>query len=227
MLERTGLKAAKSKYVDAPIIAGSPVVIECELIESVETEKFTTVLARVVNMAADESVLGEDGKIDMGKKAKCSSGNFSEDKLKAIILAEINILISPDYKGILEITNKEAFGITGLEQKASALTDELSSISVEIDRLSARNARNWWANLSEELPELEDRYNEKRAECNNVVAEIDDKKTRAVIAEKFLKDLSEIKEPLKEWDDEVFRKLVDRVEIGGKSDVRMRWKITN
>ena len=36
--ERTGLKAEKSKYVDAPIIIGSPVVIECELIEFVETE---------------------------------------------------------------------------------------------------------------------------------------------------------------------------------------------
>lgn len=65
--ERTGLKAGKSKHVDAPIIVGSPVVIECELIEFVETDNFTTVLARVVNMAADESVLGDDGKIDTGK----------------------------------------------------------------------------------------------------------------------------------------------------------------
>ena len=53
--ERTGLKAEKSRHVDAPIIVGSPVVIECELIEFVETENFTTVLARVVNMAADGS----------------------------------------------------------------------------------------------------------------------------------------------------------------------------
>ena len=36
--EKTGLKAVKSKHVDAPIIVGSPVVIECELIEFVETE---------------------------------------------------------------------------------------------------------------------------------------------------------------------------------------------
>ena len=35
--ERTGLKAEKSKYVDAPIIIGSPVVIECELIRSSRT----------------------------------------------------------------------------------------------------------------------------------------------------------------------------------------------
>ena len=53
--ERTGLKAEKSRHVDAPIIVGSPVVIECELIEFVETENFTIVLTRVVNMAADGS----------------------------------------------------------------------------------------------------------------------------------------------------------------------------
>ena len=53
--ERTGLKAEKSRHVDAPIIVGSPVVIECKLIEFVETENFTTVLTRVVNMAADGS----------------------------------------------------------------------------------------------------------------------------------------------------------------------------
>ncbi len=55
--ERTGLKAVKSEHVDAPIIVGSPVVIECELIEFVETENFTTVLAKVVNMAADAKEL--------------------------------------------------------------------------------------------------------------------------------------------------------------------------
>ena len=78
--------------------------------------------------------------------------------------------------------------------------------------------------MSEELSVLEESYNEKRAEYDKVTDEIDDKKTRAVIAEKFLKDLSEITEPLKKWDDEVFRKLVDRVEISGKWDVKVRWK---
>ena len=80
--ERTGLKAEKSKYVDAPIIVGSPVVIECELIEFVETENFTTVLARVVNMSADESVLNEDGKIDTGKIGMIFYESFSNSYYK-------------------------------------------------------------------------------------------------------------------------------------------------
>ena len=75
--ERTGLKAMKSQHVDAPIIVGSPVVIECELIDFVETENFSAVLARVVNMAADESVLGENGKIDTGKIGMIFYESFS------------------------------------------------------------------------------------------------------------------------------------------------------
>ena len=80
--ERSGLKAVKSKFVDAPIIVGSPVVIECELIEFIETEHFTTVHARVVNMAADESVLGENGKIDTGKIGMIFYESFSNSYYK-------------------------------------------------------------------------------------------------------------------------------------------------
>ena len=61
---RTGLKAVKSQFVDAPIIEGSPVVIECRLVEIVEGTNFTTVLARIVNVAADDKVLTSQGKID-------------------------------------------------------------------------------------------------------------------------------------------------------------------
>lgn len=42
-----------------------------------ETETFTTVLARVVNMAADESVLNDDGKIDTGKIGMIFYESFS------------------------------------------------------------------------------------------------------------------------------------------------------
>lgn len=41
---RTGLKAVKSSHVDAPIIEGSPLVIECELKEFVRTMNFSTVI---------------------------------------------------------------------------------------------------------------------------------------------------------------------------------------
>ena len=75
--ERTGLKAVKSQFVNAPIIEGSPLVIECELVEIVNGTNFTTVLARIVNIAAEESVLNAQGRIDALKTGMILYDSFS------------------------------------------------------------------------------------------------------------------------------------------------------
>ena len=62
--ERTGAVAVKSQFVNAPVIEGSPLVIECQLIEIVRGTNFSTVLAKIVNVAADESVLEQNGRVD-------------------------------------------------------------------------------------------------------------------------------------------------------------------
>ena len=67
MFEKAGMKAVKSDLVDAPIIVGSKVVLECEVIEFVDIPNFNCIVARVVNLKADESVLGANSKIDTSK----------------------------------------------------------------------------------------------------------------------------------------------------------------
>lgn len=61
--ERSGLHAVKSTHVNAPIIEEFPVVMECELDDIVEGS-IHAVVGKIVNVAADESVLSENGKID-------------------------------------------------------------------------------------------------------------------------------------------------------------------
>lgn len=75
--EKTGLRAEKSQFINAPIIEGSPLVIECELIEIVNTKYFTTVLARIINVAVDESVIDNTGKIDSQKTGMLLFDSFS------------------------------------------------------------------------------------------------------------------------------------------------------
>lgn len=65
--ERTGYTAAKSAHVDAPIVEEFPVVMECELAEVVETESFYCIVGKIVNTAAEESVLSDNGKVDPAK----------------------------------------------------------------------------------------------------------------------------------------------------------------
>ncbi len=65
--ERTGYTAIKSQHVQAPIIDEFPVVLECELVEVVNTEHMYAIVGKIVNVAAEESVLSERGKIEPGK----------------------------------------------------------------------------------------------------------------------------------------------------------------
>lgn len=62
---RAGFHATKSEFVDAPLIDELPMALECALI-SYDPESCRLV-GRIVNVSADESVLGENGKVDVSK----------------------------------------------------------------------------------------------------------------------------------------------------------------
>lgn len=65
--ERTGYHAVKSDKVNAPIIEEFPVVMECELLEFLETEYVSGIVGKIVNVKAEEAVLSENGKVDPTK----------------------------------------------------------------------------------------------------------------------------------------------------------------
>ena len=56
--ERTGFHAVKSDRVHAPIIEEFPVVMECELLEFLHTDYVDGIVGRIVNVKAEEAVLG-------------------------------------------------------------------------------------------------------------------------------------------------------------------------
>ena len=62
---RAGWTVTKSAFVDAPLFDQLPMAMECELISY--TPETCRLVGRIVNVSADESVLGENGKIDVAK----------------------------------------------------------------------------------------------------------------------------------------------------------------
>lgn len=64
---RTGYHAEKSAFVNAPVIEEFPVVMECELADVVENDSFYCIVGKIVNTAAEENVLSENGKVDPAK----------------------------------------------------------------------------------------------------------------------------------------------------------------
>ena len=64
-LARSGLHVERAGHVNAPLISELPLTIECELV-SYDPES-CRLLGEIVNVSADESILGPDGKIDVDK----------------------------------------------------------------------------------------------------------------------------------------------------------------
>ena len=64
-MKKSGFHTVKSEYVDAPVIEELPMTLECRLI-SYDPETHY-MFGEVVNVSADEAILGEDGNIDIAK----------------------------------------------------------------------------------------------------------------------------------------------------------------
>jgi flavin reductase (DIM6/NTAB) family NADH-FMN oxidoreductase RutF len=64
-MEKAGFHTTKSEFVNAPLIDELPMAVECRLV-SYDPETCRLV-GEIVNVCADESVLGENGKVDPAK----------------------------------------------------------------------------------------------------------------------------------------------------------------
>lgn len=62
---KAGFHATRSQFVDAPLIDELPMAVECELI-SYDPETCRLV-GRIVNVCAEDSILGDNGKVDVDK----------------------------------------------------------------------------------------------------------------------------------------------------------------
>ncbi len=63
-MEKAGLTTQKAAFVDAPVICEFPMAVECRLLKFNEDG---ICIGEIVNISADESVLGSDGQIDPHK----------------------------------------------------------------------------------------------------------------------------------------------------------------
>ena len=63
-MEKAGFHVTKSEFVDAPLIEELPVALDCRFLGFNEDGN---VIGQIVNISAEERVLGEDGSIDLAK----------------------------------------------------------------------------------------------------------------------------------------------------------------
>lgn len=63
-LKRAGLHPLPSQFVNAPLIEEFPLALECKLLKITEDGNL---IGQIINVSADEKILGQDGKIDVAK----------------------------------------------------------------------------------------------------------------------------------------------------------------
>jgi flavin reductase (DIM6/NTAB) family NADH-FMN oxidoreductase RutF len=63
----TGLTPVKSDLVDAPYIKEFPLILECKMTHNTEIGTHTLFVGEIIDVKADESVLGEEGLPDINK----------------------------------------------------------------------------------------------------------------------------------------------------------------
>ena len=76
---KAGFHAVKSEVVDAPLIEELPMTLECEVISY--DEETCRLVGRIVNVSADEAVLGENGKVDVAKLRPITYDPMNHDYL--------------------------------------------------------------------------------------------------------------------------------------------------
>ena len=62
-----GLTAVKSELVDAPYVQEFPLILECKVIHTIEIGLHTQFIGQIMDVKADEAVLGEKGAPDLMK----------------------------------------------------------------------------------------------------------------------------------------------------------------
>lgn len=77
-MEKAGFSTVKSEFVDAPIILELPMTLECKLIKFNEDGN---IIGEIVNVSAEECILGDDGLVDSDKLRAISFDPVHNDYL--------------------------------------------------------------------------------------------------------------------------------------------------
>lgn len=101
-IAKSGVHTHKSEFVDAPIIDEYPITMECKVV-SMKQDELThelRVVGEVVNLNVDESVLDENGNVDLGKAGLISfDGNAGAYR-------EVGAIVGKAFSDGMQLKNK-------------------------------------------------------------------------------------------------------------------------
>ena len=160
-------------------------------------------------------------KYDSGEK--CTTPKLEEDEIKKIFIAALNAL-NKDKSSIIaafeEIKNT-AFSTDELQEKETALTDELNIVSNMLNECINTNARvaQDQTEYNKQFSSLNDRLETLNAELKKIKEEISDKQSQRETMEIFMDELKKLHDQVELFDEDAWYSLVDYITVYSKDDI--------
>ena len=118
---------------------------------------------------------------------------------------------------------REVLDTTELKKKYDKLSYEIEAISSQIEDVVKRSARTA-ENTTDKYDTLVKEYEKKRKETIELSNRIKDMEERLFRAEDFTKELRKLNKPLEKFDDEIFIRLVDHLEVESNDNIKIVWR---
>ncbi len=161
-------------------------------------------------------------------EVKCTTPHVTEEEIKEKFIKVINELID-NREELIENTKvmmEIACDCTEERQKKDTLSDTLESLEGRMGALIDENSRTVMDQdrYKEAYAELEDEYDRIKAETDKLSAKIADSLRRRAGFEALITILETKQEFIEEFDESVWRGLVDHITVYSKEDIRITFK---
>ena len=156
-------------------------------------------------------------------KQKCDTPHLTEEAIQQKFLAAFNGLLA-DRDFIIEDTKElltRLTDTTSLEEEATRLRNEMSSISQSVRALIDRNARNGidQQDYESEYQRMTERFAELENRLKGIEAECDRRKMQRSALINFLKALNSVQTPITDFTPQLWNALVEKGTVNADGGV--------
>lgn len=158
----------------------------------------------------------------------CKTPHVYPDQIKALVVKRINEVIVQKEDIIENYTyiNSRILDTTELEQEKLRITIELSRLAPEMDRMVKQNSSEVQdqTEYNIKFKSLSKQYEEATNRLKEIDEEIEEKSMKKISTDIFLNDLKQQTELLTEFDERIFRRLVDVIIVERDGTIKVRFR---
>ena len=175
-----------------------------------------------------EKVLWQcNGKYDKSHET-CTSGNYSEREIQQMFVVAVNELLktSTNILDTQKLVYDSIFDTSIQEGKQATAQTEMDIVTELLNRMASEPREPDDTPIEEEAEyrELQQRYKKAKERKNELTKKIEDKEAKKAVATEFFNELKSRKDPITEFNPDLWNGLLDHIKIHSEEDIRFIFK---